>query len=50
MLAKTHGLKEFETTLEESLRSNEDLHVDDIIKEADHYMRGGKTLLPLKPI
>ena len=51
-MAKSHGLEEFEKTLEESIRSMDPGEVDpeQIIQESDKYARKGKALLPLRPL
>jgi hypothetical protein len=49
-MAKTHGLKEFEATLEESIRSMEGVDPEKIIEQAEKYSRRGKALLPLRPL
>lgn len=50
-MAKTHGLKEFEQTLEESIRSMDGgVDPDQILREAEKYSRRGKALLPLRPL
>ncbi len=50
MMAKTHGLTEFATSLEESLRTMDDINVEKVLGEADQYARRGKALLPLRPV
>lgn len=50
MMAKTHGLVEFATTLEESIRTMDGVDVDRVLAEADNYARKGKALLPLRPV
>ncbi len=50
MLAKSHGLKDFEKTLEESLRSMDGVDPDEIIAEAETYSSKSAALLPLKPL
>ena len=50
LMAKTHGLAEFEKTLEESIRSMEGVDPDKILASAETYARKGKALLPLRPL
>lgn len=50
MLAKSHGLKEFEKTLEESVRSMDGVEPDEIIAEVETYSSKAQSLLPLKPL
>jgi coatomer subunit alpha len=50
MLAKTHGLIEFASTLEESIRTLDGVDAEKVLSEADTYARKGKTLLPLRPV
>ena len=50
LMAKTHGLKDFEKTLEESIKSMEDVDTDKILEQADNYAKKGKAMLPLRPL
>ncbi len=50
MMAKTHGLTEFAATLEDSIRSMDNVDADRVLAEADTYSRKGKALLPLRPV
>jgi hypothetical protein len=50
LMAKSHGLTEFEKTLEESIRSMDGVDPDKIIEQAEVYSRKGKALLPLRPL
>ena len=50
MMAKTHGLTEFATTLEESIRTMDGVDAEQVLSEADKYSRKGKALLPLRPV
>jgi len=50
LTAKAHGLKEFEQTLEESIRTMDGVDADAIIEQAEKYSRRGKALLPLRPL
>lgn len=50
LMAKSHGLTEFEKTLEESIRSMEGVDPDKVIEQAETYARRGKALLPLRPL
>lgn len=49
-MAKSHGLEEFEKTLEESIRSMDGVDPEKIIAQAEIYARKGKALLPLRPL
>lgn len=50
-MAKTHGLKEFEQTLEETIRGMEGgIDPEQILQQAESYSRKGKSLLPLRPL
>lgn len=49
-MAKSHGLTEFEKTLEESIRSMEGVDPEAIFKQAETYSRRSKALLPLRPL
>lgn len=50
LTAKAHGLRDFEQTLEESIRTMDGVDVESIIEQAEKYSRKGKTLLPLRPL
>lgn len=50
LMAKAHGLTEFEKTLEESIRQMDGVDVDQIIEQAERYARKGKAILPLRPL
>jgi hypothetical protein len=50
LTAKAHGLKEFEATLEESIRNMDGVNADAIFEQAERISRKGKALLPLRPL
>lgn len=49
-MAKSHGLTEYEKTLEESIRTMDGVDSDKIIEQAEKYSRRSKALLPLRPL
>jgi hypothetical protein len=49
-MAKAHGLKEFEQTLEESIKTMDGVDPEKIFEQAEKYSRRGKALLPLRPL
>jgi hypothetical protein len=50
LTAKAHGLKEFEATLEESIKTMDGVDADAIFEQAERISRKGKALLPLRPL
>ena len=49
-MAKSHGLTEFEKTLEESINSMEEVDKRKIFENVDKYQRRAKVVLPLRPV
>jgi len=49
-MAKSHGLVDFEKTLEESIKDMDGVDAEKIFAQAENYSRRAKTLLPLRPL